>query len=294
MKPFRLSSDQARRVKYDLRAKDRLVLEASRKMNDVLRGGIDDVYAHYARTGKYKDPDLSAMDAIFKTFYKKILSAAVSSCERELPKVKRLAAPIDPKLPNGVIAIAKILSPKSRFFKQVMKRAAQLRDSALTNYLQKLRKQFQKVLPLLESTDLSPKQAKQEIAKAWGGSAQIDGKNFSPRVETIFRTESTKYFADAQVAYFEDSPDIIGFLFDSVRDTSRTPICKCRHGMILLPGSKELSKNTPPLHYNCRSHLVPLANDHENRKMVQDPQRKPSSRELEKKANRAMPGFSGN
>ena len=242
------------------------MLAAQKEMNAVLRGAVDDVYNSFVSTGKFKAPNLDAMDKIGENFYRRVVTAAVKSCQDQRPK-KRLAKLPEGKLPDGPSALDKVLRNR-RYWQSIMKRKRALIGKAKADYLERLEKQFRRVLPLLEKTDLSPRDAKKKIGEAWGSGRA--------RTETIFRTESTRYFAKSQVAYFEDNSEIIGFLFDSVRDTSRTGWCLSRHGLVYLPGSELLATNTPPCHWNCRSHLIPLVNDAENRKMVQDPKRDPT------------------
>lgn len=265
-KPFALNPRQARQQKRDLAIKDQIVLATQKEMNVVLRDAIEQVYAGFTSTGKFKPPNLDAMDAIGERFYKRVVAAAVKSAQDQSPK-KRLAKLPEGELPEGASALDKVLRNR-RYWQSIMKRKRALIGKAKTAYLDRLKRQFQKVLPLLESTDLSPREAKKKIAEAWHSGRA--------RTETIFRTETTRYFAKSQVAYFEDNSEIIGFLFDSVRDTSRTGWCQSRHGLVYRPGSELLATNTPPCHWNCRSHLIPLVNDNENRKMLKDPNRDPT------------------
>jgi SPP1 gp7 family putative phage head morphogenesis protein len=140
-------------------------------------------------------------------------------------------------------------------------------------YLRKLGKKFQSILPKLDTNEMTPQEAKTELLEAWDASKS--------RVELIFRTETTTYFGKTQVAFFNGEPDIIGFLFDSIRDRSRTAWCKTRHGLVYRPNTKLLTENTPSCHWNCRSHLIPLADTPENRKMLEDPNRDPELKKVE-------------
>ena len=270
----KIPARHVQQAKRDLDMRDKLVNHASLLVHNVLVRSIDGVYSHYARTGKYKDPDLSQMQVIFTNFYKSLLKSAYTSCERHRMPVKKLAALPEPDLPDGPKAIRKAIKPNSKFYKELLKRSAKLYGAAKKSFLKKFQREFAKLIPKLETTNLAPAQIKQEIKKAWGL------ETAPARVNVIFQTESTKYFAQAQINYFQDSDDIIGYMYSSVRDTSRTPICKCREGMVLAAGSAELKHNMPPLHYNCRSALTPLADDAQNRALMKESARQPSSRPL--------------
>jgi SPP1 gp7 family putative phage head morphogenesis protein len=156
-----------------------------------------------------------------------------------------------------------------------MKRSRALSERMKKQYLQKLKRKFNKIVPMLTRGEISPADAKKEMMNVWGASKS--------RVETIFRTETTNYFGKVQVNFFQDDDEIIGFLFDSNIDSSITDICRSRHGMIFTKehtGKNSLAYNTPALHYNCRSHLIPLANTPENRKLLEDVSRDPSKHKL--------------
>lgn len=264
-KPFKLTPHQARQQARDLDTKDQLIAKTQKAMNLVLRDGIEQVYASYVKTGRYKEPNLEKMYGVSESFYREIVKAAVKSCQRQDPK-KKLAAIPQGDLPDGPAALDKVLKNR-RYWRQVIARSKYLTKKAKQAYLDRLKKQFKKILPILELGDMSPKEVKNKIAEAWNS-----GK---ARTETIFRTEATRYFATSQVKYFEGSSLIIGFLFDSVRDTSRTNWCRSRHGLVYRPDTTKLELNTPPCHWNCRSHLIPLVDDKENREMLKDPARDP-------------------
>jgi SPP1 gp7 family putative phage head morphogenesis protein len=240
-------------------------------MDRVLKNAVNDVYTHWRETGKYKDPDLDSMYDVTEKFYRSTVEAAVTSCKRIDPR-RKLAAPPDGDLPEGPRALDRVVNNR-RYWQRIMRRARALTGRAKTQYLKRLQVQFKRILPLLEIGDMAPREIKAKLAEAWRAPRA--------RAETIFRTETTRYFSKAQVEFFNDNNNIIGFLFDSVRDTSRTSICQTRHGLIYRPGTELLHKNTPACHYNCRSHLIPLVDDPENQKMLADPKRDPTKVRVE-------------
>jgi len=58
------------------------------------------------------------------------------------------------------------------------------------------------------------------------------------------------------------APELKGFIkaveFSAILDSRTTDICEARDGLILAIDDPRLSANTPPLHYQCRSILVPV------------------------------------
>lgn len=227
--------------------------------------------------GTYFQPSLNGLDVAAEQFYLGVIHQAFYSCEDEKSSQqnrKRLAKA--PKgIPRKLSDLDQILKDKT-YFRQIMRRSGMLSKRLKRQYLSKLRKRFDKVMPLLQSGEITSSDAKKQMRDVWHAT--------KPRVETIFRTETTNYFGKIQVNFFKDDKNIIGFLFDSNVDSARTEICRSRHGMIFTKeykGKNSITYNTPALHYNCRSDLIALANTAENRKLLEDASRDPRHHNLE-------------
>lgn len=78
------------------------------------------------------------------------------------------------------------------------------------------------------------------------------------RLETIARTESTSAYTAGRLATFRKSEFVVAVQFSAIIDGRTTRICRKRDGLILKMDDDRLAANTPPLHYNCRSTLVPV------------------------------------
>jgi SPP1 gp7 family putative phage head morphogenesis protein len=101
-----------------------------------------------------------------------------------------------------------------------------------------------------------------------------EGRTFSPKVmrdflrdrgemnegraQTIVRTETTYYYNNARRQFYDQSKDVTHYLFVSIRDHATTAWCKTRQGLVYKKGDPLLDKETPPIHWNCRSELLPL------------------------------------
>lgn len=103
------------------------------------------------------------------------------------------------------------------------------------------------------------------LQRAWGVAS-------SPQVETTFRNNVLgAYNAGRQVIMDdeevrEQNPKI---RFDGIDDSRITDICEQRDGIVLPANDPFWKTNTPPLHHNCRSILVPEDEDTPtNRKSV--------------------------
>lgn len=78
------------------------------------------------------------------------------------------------------------------------------------------------------------------------------------RGKMIVETETTYYFNKARRQIYDQSPDVTHYLFVAVRDHATTKWCKTRQGLVYAKGDTLLDKETPPIHWNCRSELLPL------------------------------------
>ena len=255
-----IESRQARCISY-----------ATRELERIMYSAIDLIIKNWETTGKYHDPHLDDMHKVSEKFYEKAIRSAITSADdtKKMQGDKKRLAKLPWGLPKDLRSMEQLFRDK-RLWPKIMKRSRKLTDRIREAYFKKLKKRFEKEIPRVLSGEISPQELKKELQSEW--------KSSKARVETIFRTETTNYFAKAQVAYFESDEDIIGFEFDCIRDIAATPICRARHGLIYRPNTELLKKNTPALHYNCRSHLIPLANTSENRKLLNDPSRNPKNR----------------
>ena len=77
------------------------------------------------------------------------------------------------------------------------------------------------------------------------------------RVEAIVRTEITRADTMGRLIAMKSNPDVLGVEFSAVLDSRTTDICMERHGLVMRLDDPKLPYNTPPLHVNCRSLLLP-------------------------------------
>lgn len=78
------------------------------------------------------------------------------------------------------------------------------------------------------------------------------------RLENIARTETATAYSVGRLAGFRASQVVKAVQFAAILDDRTTDMCEKRDGRIMLLSDPKLNENTPPLHYQCRSNLVPL------------------------------------
>lgn len=79
------------------------------------------------------------------------------------------------------------------------------------------------------------------------------------RGKNIVETETTRYYNQARKSYFDQSPDVGFYLFLAIMDRATTKWCSTRHRIIYRKDDEITKKETPPLHWFCRSEMVPLS-----------------------------------
>ena len=117
-----------------------------------------------------------------------------------------------------------------------------------------------------------------------------DGKLLTPNhLENIVRTNFSDAYNQGRLDMAED-PDVreivTGMMFSGIMDERTTDVCAMLDGQIFEINDPDLARATPPLHYMCRSTLVPVTK-YETFKPIDSGLK---SRALEKKGKNFMEG----
>ncbi len=82
-----------------------------------------------------------------------------------------------------------------------------------------------------------------------------EGNNLSEvSLERYARTKTTEVFNRGRLEYFESTGIVEAYQFSAIMDDVTTDICADLDGVIFESGSEPV----PPLHFNCRSTLIPI------------------------------------
>lgn len=73
-------------------------------------------------------------------------------------------------------------------------------------------------------------------------------------LERFSRTKSTEVFNKGRINFFKDSKVVSGYQYSAVLDGQTTEICRGLHGKKFVAGTEPI----PPMHFNCRSVLIPI------------------------------------
>lgn len=94
------------------------------------------------------------------------------------------------------------------------------------------------------------------------------------RAKMIVATETTRYFNEARRSVYDQSEEVTHYLFLAIRDHRTTKWCKTRHGLVYAKGDPLLDSETPPVHWNCRSEMIPLTpHNAKHLRLIQDESR---------------------
>ena len=108
------------------------------------------------------------------------------------------------------------------------------------------------------------------------------GRTTFARAKTIVETETTKYYNQARKDYYDESDDVTHYLYVPIRDAATTKWCKSRQMVVYTKGTKFLRDETPPIHWNCRSEILPLTPQNpRHKKLIDDKSRRRENRSPE-------------
>lgn len=99
--------------------------------------------------------------------------------------------------------------------------------------------------------------------------------------KAIVNTETTHYYNKVRREYYDESPDVTHYLFVAIRDRATTKWCKSRNGLVYEKGTEALDVETPPIHWNCRSEILPLT--------LQNPKHRALIKDKSKQRSRKRP-----
>lgn len=82
-----------------------------------------------------------------------------------------------------------------------------------------------------------------------------EGKKLSEQsIERYARTKHTEVMNRGRLAFFESSGIVAAYQYSAVLDDRTSDICDGLHGKVFKPGDEAV----PPMHFNCRSTLIPI------------------------------------
>lgn len=78
------------------------------------------------------------------------------------------------------------------------------------------------------------------------------------RIENVIRTNTMTAFNGGSLSFYRTAPNVEGLQFSAVLDKRTTEVCSFLDGKTLPRNDPAVSSMNPPLHFQCRSVLVPV------------------------------------
>jgi len=222
--------------------------------------------AHHDRP----EPDIDLLDFVI-VWVGKIIRKGMF----DTPKPVRLGAPLMPKdlptLRQWYDAMRRKPTRKLKTMARKLKKA----------YLDQIQETWKKSS---EDWRAGKQWTQDEIRASIRKAAKVSVK----RATVIASTETTRYYNQARRQRYDQVTLVTHYLYMAIRDKATTKWCKTRHGLVLTKGTAALDKSTPPIHFNCRSQLLPLVRTNPRHKKLIDDE---SLRIENKKVEHLPPGW---
>lgn len=145
-------------------------------------------------------------------------------------------------------------------------------------------KKIQAVWRTLSRDFRDGKKADQEAVKA---AIEDAARVATSRAKTIVATETTRYQNEVRKAYYDKVDLVTHYLFVAIRDSHTTKWCADkdrggRNGLVYKKGDEVTARETPPVHYGCRSEMTPLLRiNPAHQRLINDPSRQRANRKPE-------------
>lgn len=261
----KLSVQDEKRLKNSASVAQRIENKWDRRFQDVIGKFANDAPEQVSAGGTIEAPNFELM-LIEHYFEITIAAFKLAEDERELeekpPIKKRLQSAVEivhlartPRTLRDIMRAYDLWRKGLYKPKSVVKKAQDLKKKYL-EAVQKVWKRYS--LDFREGGETTQAEIRDKIKKA--------AKTTIPRAQTIVRTETTAYYNQARKSYYDAAKDVTHYLFLAVRDKATTPWCtsltvngkRGRSGLVYAKDDPLLKKETPPIHWNCRSELLPL------------------------------------
>lgn len=93
------------------------------------------------------------------------------------------------------------------------------------------------------------------------------------RADTIVQTEGTRFFNESIKTIYDEADGVTHWFMAAIRDARTTKWCKTRDGLVYRK-DKYYDDLPPPLHWNCRTQILPLSiSNPKHRKIIEDKRR---------------------
>lgn len=258
-----LGSREASNVVQLAKKQERLEAIWRREMKEEIDRTTRKIISNASETGRLKLSEVNFDEIVMRHSYE-VMKSGIKSTEAP-PTLRgvKLAAPPPAKIPRSLKAL-RILWDRWRATGMMPPRQKAISNKIRKAYCAKVQSVWVKYGDEFRSGSTA---SITEVVRKMEEGADVAYS----RAKMIVETETTYYYNKARRDIYDESPDVTHYLFVAIRDHATTKWCKSRQGLVYKKGSKILDKETPPIHWYCRSEILPLTWHNPNhRKLIED------------------------
>lgn len=263
---IKLTANDLTRLKNSSKVAQALENKWDRRVVEAIQKSISENIDRIVDSKSIKAPDFEEL-FIEHYFDVQIQAMKLAEKEKELEKkAPRLAS--RPKTLQEIMKAYDLWKKGKYKPKSIVKKA----DRIKKEYISSIKKTWEKYSEDFRNGDEATQEAvKDKIIESTAAT--------EARAQTIVRTETTRYYNDARVAYYNKSDDVTHYLFMAVRDKATTKWCtpstvegkRGRHGLVYAKEDPLTKKEQAPCHWNCRSEFLPLNKyNPSHKRMIED------------------------
>lgn len=226
------------------------------------------VFKDLFETGRYAESQIDFLPLILEHSFRSMAvgmrTAQKDASEQRLPL--RLAAPAGVRIPRGLAELRRLYD-RWRRGRNIPARQRADAERLKQAYLERVQSVWEKHGEDFRRGKVYDRDSVKAVMRRQGDMAQA-------RADMIVQTETTYYYNKARRTVYDRSDDVTHYLFVALRDKATTKWCKSRQGLVYAKGDPLLDKETPPIHWNCRSEILPLSRHNPaHLKLIEDSRR---------------------
>lgn len=229
------------------------------KLRDMMKSLNEKITEKLDQKGKISLKDVEGFDEFFLLQMLGVQGMTIRS-------TKNLSSLPKGKMPRNLQDLMKMwdiyrkkgeLPPRVREISEKVKKA----------YVKKCQSVWEKSTGSFREGEVASREAAQKAVQA-------ASKTTYSRAKMIVETETTYYYNKTRREIYDKSDDITHYLFMAIRDHRTTKWCKTRHGLVYSKDDALFDSETPPIHWNCRSEILPLSPlNPRHQQLIDDPKK---------------------
>lgn len=244
----KLGAREAAQVLHLAKRQERLEAKWRRKMKEHIEQLTNQILVNAEHTGRLSFSEVDFREIVMAQSFD-VMFEGMKSTNRMTP-VPEYTSLASPKLPRSLKGL-RIMWDEWRKKKVIPKRQKVIAEKLKQAYLKKVQSVWVKYGEQFRSGQTAS--VTEAVRKIHEGADVAYS-----RAKMIVETETTYYYNKARRDIYDQSSDVTHYLFVAIRDHATTKWCKTRHGLVYKKGEKTTDNETPPVHWNCRSEILPL------------------------------------